>query len=225
MLNKRLVSMVVGLCMSGVSTAAFAWGMPSIGGGSSGGTSPAQAMALQSKILGEYLLGEKSVLEAQSHYATAYGDKRAAAKVNAVIKTIGSGATVSKKNLQTATRTSRSVNKRLRSYMAHKTLVTAASRKQFLEGTAFYAGGVLALTKVVPQLKNFMTSAQGAIRGASFTQALSVKHKLATGMYLAESTPPYVGGLVKTSKDLVSYAHKNNIRLPASATSALGNLS
>ena len=229
MLNKRVIQVVAGVCMSGLSMGAFAWGMPKlpgVGGGSSssGGTSPAQAVSLQNKIVEQYVVGEKSVLQAQSHYAMAYGDKSQADKLDAVIKTLECGATCSKKNLQTAVRVSSSANKFLTSEMAHKKHLTAVGRKEFVEGTGFYGVGILALTKVVPQLKTFMTSAQGAIKGAPFTQTLSVKHKLATGMFLAEKVPSYVGGLVKSGKEVISYARAGNIRLPENATSALGNL-
>ena len=226
MLNKRLVGVAFGLCLSGVSTAAFAWGLPSLGGGSSSShASPAQATSLQNKIVAEYALGQASVLKAQSHYALAYGQKKMAARLKAKATALGSGVTTSKRNLQTAISMSHTGSKKLAYDMAHSKLMTAASRKQFAKGTAYYAGGVLALTRVIPQLKPFMTSAQGAIRGASFTQVMSVKRKLATGMFLAENAPSYVGGLVKTSGQIVSYARKNNVHLPASATSALGKLS
>ena len=223
-IRKNLITIATGFSLVAVSGVALAWGVPSLGGSSSGsGSSPAQAAAMQTKIVGEYALGEIAVLKAQSHFALAYGDKKEAAKLEAVAKTLGSGATT-EKHLQAATKLSKSASKITAANMAHKKIVTAAGRKQYVEGAGFYGVGVFALTKVVPQFKNFLTAAQHSISTASFTQVLSVKRKLATGMFLAENTPAYVGGLVKTTSQLLSYARKNNIKLPASATSALGNI-
>ncbi len=223
-LRKNLITITTGLSLIAVSGAALAWGVPSLGGGSSkSSSSPAQAVAMQSKIVSEYVLGETAVLKAQSHFASAYGDKKEAAKLAAIAKTMSSGATT-EKHLQAATKLSKSASKQFAIDMNHKKITTAAGRQQYAEGAGFYGVGVFALTKVVPQYKNFLTAAQHSISSASFTQVLSVKRKLATGMFLAENTPAYVGGLVKTTSQLVNYARKNNIKLPASATSALGNI-
>lgn len=221
-IRKNLVIIAAGFCLTATSGVALAW--PSFDGGSSGSSSsPGQALAMQKKIVGEYALGEMSVLKAQSHFALAYGDKKGAAKLEAVEKTLSSGA-ITDKHLRAATKLSKSDSKQLVTDLAHKKIMTAAGRKQYVEGAVFYAGGVLALTKVVPQYKNFVTAAQHSISAAPFTQVLSVKRQLATGMFLAANTPAYVRGLVQTSSQLVNYARRNNIKLPASATSGLGNL-
>lgn len=224
-MRKHIMTIATGVSLVAVSGVAFAWGVPSLGGSSSGsGSSPGQAVAMQTKIVGEYALGEMSVLKAQSHFASAYGDKKLAAKLNALTMAKSSGATITKKRMQNELRLSKSASKVLAADMAHKKIVTAAGRKQYAEGAGFYGLGVFALTKVVPQFKNFLTAAQHSISSASFTQVVSIKRKLATGMFLAQNTPAYIGGLVKTTSQLVSYARKNNIKLPASATSALSKM-
>ncbi len=224
-IRKSIMAIATGVSLVSVSGVAFAWGMPSLGGSSSGsGSSPAQAVAMQTKIVSEYALGEMSVLKAQSHFASAYGDKKLAAKINALVMAKSSGATI-RKHMQNELRLSKSASKVLAADMAHKKIVTAAGRKQFAEGAGFYGLGVFALTKVVPQFKNFLTAAQHSISSASFTQVVSIKRKLATGMFLAQNTPGYIGGLVKTTSQLVGYARKNNIKLPTSATRALGHFS
>ena len=184
-------------------------------GGSTVDAGPAQAA-----LLTKFVAGEKAMLIAQSHLAAAYGFKKQEAILKVDAKALGSGATLT--HVQDAVKHSESTNKLISKELAEGAKFAAGGRAQYIKSLPYYAIGIVDLKNLVPASQKFLTTAKQQISAAPFTQMMSIKKKLATGIFIATHTPGYIKGIVKTSIKLVTYARVNHISIPKSATDALG---
>ncbi len=215
---KSVIIGVLGISVLGLSTGVYAFGLPSFGKGSSPNIS--KTMDMQTKLVGDFVAGQVSILKAQANMTAALGYEKVAAKLNADAQAFSTGATIDK--IERATTDSKAASDQTSDDMKTSKVNSAAARSAMRTAIPEYLIGVVALTRLTPDYKSFMSGAEQQISSASMMQVAEVKNKLSVGMFVASNGPGYVESLGNTTSSFIKYAKGNNIQIPADASSLLG---
>ena len=215
------------LAISAVCGNVFAFGLlsfpkPSKPASATNGPAQGSAFDMQNKLVSDFVLGQKGILDSQAKMATALGDEKLAAKLTADSTANSSGAT--KDNIGRSIILSEESSKLLGKEMTHAKNLTAAAKAAMGQALPGYITGVVALIKMKPNYQRFMDAAKQQIESASMMDAMTVRKKLAVGTYVATKGPGYAESLAGTTGDFISYAKSHNISIPANATAALGSM-
>lgn len=178
-----------------------------------GGVSPA-LMAQQSKLINDFSGSQGQILVAQALLAKAFGDKTQAEELTADGNALSQGA--SAKPLEKAFADSSRANSMIRSQIKKGAVISAKGKRLYLKALPHYAGGLARAVAMRPDFPNFIANAESAVTSASIVEKLSVKNKLAEGVYVAAHAPGYIKGLESTTSDLLTYAKKEKISVPSS---------
>jgi len=222
MINYRIVisSMAFCILLSITGTASAGLGFPSLLGTSSNSSSDMTATAnMQTKLITDFITGEKSVLSSQADMTKALGLSDQAAKLNAAIAALGTGAT--NKSIGDAIGVSESATDQISKMKLGTMKLSADAKATMTHAIPEYLLGVVALIKLKPDYSSFMSAAQKQVSSASIMDVTKVKDKLSVGMFVASNGPGYTESLGKTTSDLITYAKGNNISIPKDATSLL----
>ena len=184
--------------------------------------SSGDAYGMSEKLVKTYASAMGEILTAQSYLATAFGNKDRAAELAAQADVMKSGS-VDEDAIEKATEVSKQANAEISKKVADGEKLTAESKKQYIKAFAPYVKGLLKTKGVIEEAKPFMDSAKDKISSAGFTEKLSVKEKLAAGMYVATKTPSYAKDLWETSQKLVTYNMNNKIKVPNDPTASIGD--
>lgn len=213
-MKKQIVAISVALaCLSAPSHAQFK--LPTV----PGLTKPAQP-ATNAPPSGDALLATFSqsqglVMAAQQTFADALGLKDQLAGLQAEQKAMSSGAVdmdAMKKRKELSTTVQLAIDAR----MAEQPELTTASRAKFAEGLVNYLKAAVGARNLLVEASNF-----GGSLGAN---PMALMGKARTAMYVAKETPGYVKGVAGTTRSLLDFAKRNNIKTPANATAALDGL-
>lgn len=210
---------MIALAALGVSPYAMAFGLSSLMGHHGNKGANAQILKQQSKLVHDFSGAQKQTLTAQALLAQAFGMKTQAAVLRADAKALGSGA--SAQDIEKSVGDSSSVNKAIQKNMKSGVKMSAQGKKLYIKAVPHYAKGVTETIGLRPDITGFGNGARKAIESASIADKLSLKNKLAAGMYIAEHSPSYIGELEKTTGEILSYSKKEKIAIPKSTLSSI----
>jgi len=176
-----------------------------------GGASPAM-LAQQSKLVTDFAGSQGQILTAQWLLAKAFGDKTQAEELAADEKALGEGA--STKPIEKAIADSSRANTLIKAQMQKGDALSKRGRQLYVKALPHYANGLARGVAMRPDFPNFLSNAQRAISSASLLEKLSVKNKLAAGLYVAEHGLGYLKQIQGTTGDLLTYAKKEKISVP-----------
>jgi len=216
---KLVMINLLGISILGLPMCVFAFGLPSFGKSSSPDIS--KTMDIQTKLVSDFVAGQVSILKAQANMSAALGHEKEAAQLNADAQAFSSGATNDK--LVRATSDSKVASAQVSSDMKTSKMESATARSTMVTAIPEYLIGVVALTRLTPDYKSFMSSAEQQISSASIMQVAEVKDKLSVGMFVGSNGPGYVESLGDTTTSFIKYAKGNNIQIPANVSSLLGS--
>ena len=203
----------------GFAPVCTAFGLGSVTGLMSRGSNPSTSSVLQQqgKLIADFRSSQAELLQAQALFETAFGHKNQAAELRADAKALATGA--SEQDVEKAIADSSRANAQIDDDMKRSATLSAEGRKDYIRAIPPYAGGLIRAIAMRPDFTNFLTAAQRAIASASITDKLSIRSKLANGLYVAEHAPAYIGSLESTTGDLLSYAKADEIAIPTDALS------
>jgi hypothetical protein len=177
-----------------------------------GGVSPA-LMGQQSKLVSDFAGSQGQILVAQELLAQAFGDKTQAAELAADGNALRQGASM--KRLEKVFADSPRADSMFHAQMQKGVGLSAQGRQLYLKALPHYAAGLARGFAMRPDFPNFLSSAENAVASASIMEKLSVKNKLAEGVYVATRAPGYLNGVESTTNDLLTYAKKEKIAVPS----------
>ncbi|WP_312261289.1 hypothetical protein [Candidatus Igneacidithiobacillus taiwanensis] len=186
------------------------------GGSSSGGSN---AVTAGNQLVAKYVAGNVSVLKAQRDMAKALGLKTELAADEATLKSMQSGS-VSKHKLNKIDKIIATNSAAIKSQMASKPVLSAASKVEYAKGLGELAAGVIDYVGMKNAAAAFSSSASSLSPMAAAQDA----SELAAALYVAKSLPSSISNLGSALNEAVSFAKSNKIPVPANATKALGSL-
>jgi len=179
------------------------------------------ATQMQTKLIQDFVVGQKSVLVAQSDIANALGNKDLAAKLTAEVSTLSAAPTQA--DLGRVMASSKGADEQNEKDMASEKKLTADAHANMGKAIPEYLLGVGELIRLRPDFQNFLKQATQELSSSPMT-ALTLKSKLAEGMYIADNAPGYTESLAQTASGFITYAKGNNISVPKNATALLSGL-
>lgn len=216
---KVFMAITVALVFVAACENVFAFGSPGFLQGSSTSQS---AVNMQNKLVADFVAGQVGILNSQAKMAAALGDKNSAAKFQADAKALSTGATEDK--LERAIQDSSKASKETKANLSKAGSLTGQAKAEMDQAVPGYIIGIAALVKMKSDYKTFLDTAQQEISSAGFMSAMTVRNKLAVGMFVATHGPSYAKSLASTTGDFLNYAKSNNISIPPDATAALGSM-
>ncbi len=204
-----IMGAVTALAATWVSPAYAGFGFGSLTGHKSSNT---QILNQQSKLVHDFSTAQTQILNAQGLLAQAFGDKNQAAELRADAQALAHGASAQdiEKSIGDSSRASKQINK----HMEAGAKLTEQGKKLYAQAVPYYATGLTQTIALRPDIMNFSSSAQKALESTSIIDKLSLKNKLAAGLYLVEHVPAYIGELQGTTGEILSYSKKENIAIP-----------
>jgi hypothetical protein len=95
------------------------------------------------------------------------------------------------------------------------------------EARGHYADGLVSLLQAVNEGRSLPAEASSfsnGIAGGNALQIATLSRKMAAGAWVAKEVPGYVKGLYSSSKQAMTFARSNKVKLPPNADSMLDNL-
>ena len=230
MLKKSLIVAVsaalAAFAMTGTATA----GLPGVdklkpgSSSSSSATTGADAVALQEGLVKNYLAASHDVALGLSEFAAAYDLKDEAAKLKASADTLAGGSVQDEKALDANAKLSAEVQQKVQEKIASGAALTDEGKKHFIAGLSPYAKGVSGTAAIPKDLQAFSDAAKSQVAAANVMEKAKVTKQLSTGMWLAKQLPGHSASLAKGLQQIVGYAQKNSIPVPADVKSATAAL-
>ncbi|MGH8273967.1 MAG: hypothetical protein ACRES9_06900 [Gammaproteobacteria bacterium] len=211
-----LIVVAAALAAASVCPAYAGFGLGSLTGHKS---SNAQILNQQSKLVHDFSTAQTQTLKAQALLAQAFGDKNQAAELRADAKTLANGASAQdvEKSIGDSSRANKQINKNMKAGVK----LTEQGKKLYAQAVPYYVTGLTQTIALRPDIMNFSSSAQQALESASIVDKLSLRNKLAAGVYLTKHAPAYISELQGTTGEILSYSKKENITIPADTLSRI----
>jgi hypothetical protein len=208
------------------STFAIDLGKPKLPGmgGSAAAPAAGDALAMQEGVVRDYVAASLEISAAQLALAKAFDLKDAAAKLEAQITALKSGATLDKDAIEKQKKLSEEAQAAIGAKIAENAQLTEEGKKYYAQSLPPFASGLLLTTKMPEKLKTFSDAAKSQIGAANMMEKAQVTTKLSAGTYLAKELPGYTQRLGDSFKKIVTYAQKNSLPVPADATDVLSKL-
>ncbi len=222
MRNKKLIVLLASsLLAAGSASGAGLPKLPKLPGLSKETAAPASSGTSQEGLVQRYVQASTSFNMALRELALAYGLKEHAAKLDAEITALQSGAVNDKDSLKKNTAVSSEAQAAVKERMDQNEQLTEEGRKHYAAAWQPYIEGYRLSRTLPDEASNFKASAQTQIDSASPLEKLKVVSKFSAGMFLAGEAPGFLGRVSTGFGQLVSYAQKNDIAVPKDATSML----
>lgn len=175
----------------------------------------AQAPPTGDALITTYSQSQGLVVAAQASLTDALGLKDQLAKLQVEQKTMSSGQmdTDAMKKTRALSDATQLV---IDAALAEQPELSAAAKTKFAEGLVRYFQAVGGAANLVSQASTF-TSSLGA-------NPMALMGKGKTAVYVGKLIPGYVKSLGGTSRSLLQYAKRNNIKIPTNATAELDGL-
>ena len=215
MKKNMLVVAIILACAVAPIQAQAQFKLPSLGNKSPAGEAAATTPPSGDALVTTFQQSQASVLTAQGTLAEALGLKDQAMLAQAEAKRMSSGQLDldgMKKNREVAD----SLQVDLAAKMATQPQLTADSRAKFTTGLVQYLQAVVGARNLLVQSQQY-TSSIGA-------NPMALVGKAKAALWVGKETPGYLKGLVDTSKAMLDYAKRNDIKTPANATAELDGL-
>lgn len=191
---------------------------------SSSATTGADAVALQEGLIKNYLAANSNLSLGLQEFATAYGMKDQAAELKASADTLAGGSVNDDKALEANAKLSAEIQQKIQEKLSSGAELTDEGKKHFIAGLSPYAKGVSGTAAIPKDLQAFSDAAKSQISSASMMDKPKVTKQLSTGMWLVKQLPGHSASLVKGLQEIVGYAQKNSIPVPADVKSATAAL-
>lgn len=182
------------------------------------------ALAMQSELISNYVESAVLINESQVLLAEAFGLKEAAAELRTQGEVLSSGSVLDKDAIKKNKEVSTNANDQIAEKLESGEELSVESQALYAKAIPPYADGLYKASQLSGDLQDFAMVAKDKVSNASLTKKLSVKNELGAGTYLASSMPGFTKDLYDTSKLLISYAKKSEIKVPKNSTDALGSL-
>lgn len=225
MCNKQLMVLTGAVLLVGGSLASAGLPkLPKLPGTSKEAAAPAAGagnQVSQEGLVQRYVQASTSFNTALRELALAYGLKDHAAKLDAEIAALQSGAVSDKDSLKKNSAVSSEAQAAVKERMDKGEQLTEEGKKHYNAAWQPYIDGYRISRTLPDEAQNFKTSAQAQIDSASMLEKTKVLSKLSAGMYLAGEAPGFLGRVSSGFAQLVSYAQKHDIAVPKDATSLL----
>lgn len=195
--------------------------LPKLPGTSKESAAPAGGTVSQEGLVQRYTQASTSFNTALRELALAYGLKEHAAKLDAEIAALQSGAVNDKDSLKKNSAVSSEAQAAVKERMDQGEQLSEEGKKHYAAAWQPYIEGYRISRTLPDEARNFKSSAQAQIDSASPLEKLSVVSKFSAGMFLASEAPGFLGRVSTGFGQLVSYAQKNDIPVPKDATSML----
>jgi hypothetical protein len=222
--NKIMTLLVTGIAvLASASVAAADFALPKLPGmsGSKSSGGGGNAVAMQDGVVQRYVQASTSVSTALRELALAYDLKDEAAKLDAEIASMQSGAVNDKDSLKKNSQVSSDAQAAVQKKMDAGTELTEEGRKHYIAALPHYVTGVRLTQQLPGDARNFSDAAQAQLASASLIEKTKLTSKLSTGTYLVGEIPGYSGRVLTGFKQIVTYAQKNKIPVPPDATAML----
>lgn len=200
----HVVAMLVMMLLATTSAAQF--------GGLTGGSRDSSGSASVGDVVKSYTESQGHVLDAQVHLAEAFDLQDHVTLLKAEREALASGGLDGEARAQRK-EVSDNASKVFSDVMAEEPELSAESKAHYAKGLVSYAQGLY-------HAKQTMDKA-GNVRGGA---GMAMSAEARQGMAIAREAPEYFRGLQGTTTMLMQYARRNNIEIPADATSMLDSL-
>lgn len=208
--NILSIAILIGFAFTGIVEAQFAQFKNPLGGGSSDSGS-GDITATQEKLINDLADALGDVLSAQAIIAEAQGKKELAASLNNT-STKMKGGSYTNDDIQGAVTTSQDTIDALGGVMSEGENLSAESKALYAKAVLPYAKSVAKTAKLSGPIKDFTKEAQNAIKSIKNPMEIrKLKKSLDTGLFVGKNVPKLIGSLGKSSKDLITFAKKNDI--------------
>ena len=208
---KKLFMLVL---LASLSSSALAFKMPSAPGGdsdakeeSNSGMSAADA---QEAIVVDFKAALTHVVTAQSHVMGALGFKDDAAESLARAERLN-GDDCKASCIEASAEASAAAQQKIEEEMASGLELDADGKKELAKAYIPLGKGTIRMAKLAPKAKDWAKAAMDEIKGAGVMGAGKMKKKLATGLYIAKTTPKLIGTWADTTTKLVSFGKKAGV--------------
>lgn len=213
-MKKQLVAVAVVLAF--VSAPAFAqFKLPKLPGQDKPAPATQTAPPNGDALVLSFAQSQDLVIAAQNTFGEALGLKDQLAGLQAEHQALSSGP-VDVDAIKKRKAWSEATQKLLDEKMAGQPELTTASRAKFTEGLVTYL-------KAAVGARNLLLAAQ-SFGGTLTANPMALVGKAQAATYVAKSTPGYVKDVAGTTRTLLAFAQRNNIKAPANATAALEGL-
>lgn len=182
---------------------------------------PGASAASTDGLVQRYVQSSTSINTALRELALAYGLKEHAAKLDAEIAALQSGAVSDKDSLKKNSQVSSEAQAAVQERMDKGEALSEEGKKHYAAAWQPYILGVRTARTLPDEAKNFKSAAKAQMDSASLVEKAGVMSKLSAGTYLAGEVPGFISRATTGLGQLVSYAQKNDIPVPPDATSVL----
>ncbi len=201
------------------------WGLPKIGGDveKTSGVSREDAIAEQSALLKMYMAASLKITEAQILMGKAFGFKEEVEALEIQSKVLSSGNVMAKDEIEKQRAVSKKAQEKIDAKIEEGKELSADGKKNYAKSILPYSSGIVLYRAVVPVAKASLQAAQNQVGSASIMDKLKVKKTFDVALYLSPKVGPDLMNLVSTGTKYVTYAKKNNVKVPKEASDALGD--
>jgi len=204
---------LVGLSLVIISSGAMAVKFPSIPGADNkkeSADSGASATETQEVIVNDFKSALSLVLAAQGYVLTAVGksDEAAAAKASAARL---SGDDCAAGCLEEVVESSKGAQQTISEATSEGASLDADGKKILAKAYKPLGKGTLKMVNLIPKTKDWAKSATSDMKSAGMMGAGKLKKKLASGLFIAKTTPKMLKTWKDTSAGLVSYGKKQGV--------------
>lgn len=179
-------------------------------------------VAESNKLVGQYVEGNLSILTAQKDMAQALHLKKQVSTIDATITSLKSSSSgeVKKSSLEHAGKIISGTTTAITAAQNKKPILSATDKVDYAKGLANLGGGIIHYIG----MKNAASAFSSSAASLSPMAAAQDASDLEAGLYVAKSLPTSISNLGSSLNEAVSFAKSNKIKVPASATKALGAL-
>ncbi len=167
-------------------------------------------------LVQSFIMSNTELLQAQEHFAEAFGLKDQAGLLRAERESLSSGA-VDNSKLKKVKSTSEEAQRQLDTKMAEESELSA-------EGRTFYSKGLISLTGALLEGRKTSSNAAQFTANAKSNPASLMSSEGRSAGYVAKEAPGYFTNLKSSTKLALAYGRHNKIDAPADATSMMDEM-
>lgn len=193
-----------------------------VGGGddkSASSTVAAPDGAAQDALVQRFVAAQSHSLQSQSAFAQAFGLAEQVQLLEAERKALSSGA-INVDAMKKAVSISETAQKAIDERLAAQPELNAESRKHYAAGVVSLLASAVEARKLLSEASSFTSGMQNL--GAM--QMASLGRKLMAGAWVAKETPGFTKGLYSSTKAALTFARKNDVKIPGNADAMLDGL-
>ncbi|MFC5428361.1 hypothetical protein ACFPTO_06010 [Paraburkholderia denitrificans] len=209
-----------------IAASAHAFGLPAALGGAPSANSTSSSsndnLASQDALVKAFVASEIEVLTAESLLEQAYGKKDTAKLCDDQVKAL-QNTSVDSDTLEKTVDVSKKAGAEIADQQSKQAALSDDEKKFYIQSLPHFAKGVIGTHDVVTKAATFASGLKGS--GSNIGGMLSGGMlKLKSGMFIAKSTPEYSKNLFEVFRKTVMIGQNSGVKIPADATSALGDL-